>query len=102
MNPLKFKSSGKLPIFSENLWNIPKFNKEERKILLVSYWISAGRSIQILADNREMVSSEIRGSKFHSIDLIQDPLGCDLESALDFHKTYSEAVVGRVYGMHRK
>ena len=36
--------------------------------------------------------SEIRGSKFHSIDLIRDPLGRDLESALDFQKNYSEAV----------
>jgi hypothetical protein len=40
----------------------------------------------------QRLSSEIRGSKFHSIDLIRDPLGCDLESALDFQKTYSEAV----------
>ena len=38
------------------------------------------------------LSSEIRGSKFYSIDLIRDPLGRDLESALDFQKTYSEAV----------
>ena len=55
-------------------------------------WIPAGRSIQILADTRKMVSSEIRGSKFHSIDMIRDPLGRDLESALDFQKTYSKAV----------
>ena len=31
-------------------------------------------------------SSEIRGFKFHSIDLIRDPLSHDLESALDFQK----------------
>jgi hypothetical protein len=40
----------------------------------------------------QCLSSEIRGFKFHSIDLIWDPLGCDLESALDFEKTYSEEV----------
>ncbi len=40
----------------------------------------------------QCLSSEIRGSKFHSLDLIRDPLGRDLESALDFQKTYSEAV----------
>jgi hypothetical protein len=40
----------------------------------------------------QRLSSEIRGSKFHSIDLIRDPLGRDLESALDFQKTYSKAV----------
>lgn len=40
----------------------------------------------------QRLSSEIRGSKFHSIDLIRDHLGRDLESALEFQKTYSEAV----------
>jgi hypothetical protein len=40
----------------------------------------------------QSLSSEIRYSKFHSIDLIQDPLGRDLQSALDFQKTYSEAI----------
>ena len=40
----------------------------------------------------QRLSSEIRGSKFHSIDLIQDPLGRDLESVLDFQKIYFEAV----------
>src|ERR1700737_4539138 len=39
-----------------------------------------------------MISKEIRGFKFYFIDLIWDPLGRDLESALDFQKTYSEAV----------
>jgi len=38
------------------------------------------------------LSSEIRGSKFHSIDMIRDRTGVDLEEALVFQKTYAEAV----------
>jgi hypothetical protein len=36
--------------------------------------------------------SEIRGSKFHSIDMIRDAFGADLESTLNFQKFYAEAV----------
>jgi hypothetical protein len=36
--------------------------------------------------------SEIRGSKFHSIDMVRDASGADLEAALNFQKLYAEAV----------
>jgi hypothetical protein len=36
--------------------------------------------------------SEIRGSKFHSIDMVRDPSGADLETALNFQKLYAEAI----------
>ena len=39
------------------------------------------------------LSSEIKGTKFHSIYMIWDPLGRDLKSALDFQKTYSEGKI---------
>jgi len=32
------------------------------------------------------LSREIRGDKFHSIDMIRDPSGVDLEAALSFQK----------------
>jgi hypothetical protein len=38
------------------------------------------------------LSSEIRGSKFHSIDMIRDASGADLEVALNFQMLYVEAV----------
>jgi Domain of unknown function (DUF4371)/hAT family C-terminal dimerisation region len=38
------------------------------------------------------LSSEIRGAKFHTIDMIRDPSGVDLEAALFFQKMYAEAV----------
>ena len=41
----------------------------------------------------QCLSSEIRGCKFHSIDMIQDALDRDLESVfLNFQKTYPEAI----------
>ena len=40
----------------------------------------------------QRLSNEIRGYKFHSINLIRDPLGRDLNNALDFKKLYSKAV----------
>ena len=40
----------------------------------------------------QRLSSEIRGSKFHSVDMIRDPNGIDLEEALNFQKSYAEAV----------
>jgi hypothetical protein len=36
--------------------------------------------------------SEIRGSKFHSIDMVRDASGVDFEVALNFRKLYTEAV----------
>ena len=39
----------------------------------------------------QCLSSETRGYKFHSIDLIRDLLRCDFESILDFQKIYYEA-----------
>ena len=40
----------------------------------------------------QRLSSEIRGSKFHSIDMIRDSNRIDLEEALNFQKSYVEAV----------
>ena len=34
----------------------------------------------------QRLSSEIRGSRFHSMDMIRDPNGIDLEKALNFQK----------------
>ena len=36
--------------------------------------------------------SEIRGSRFHSVDMIKDPNGIDLEEALNFQKSYVETI----------
>ena len=40
----------------------------------------------------QKLSSEIRRSIFHSKDMIKDPKGIDLEEALNFQKSYAEAV----------
>jgi len=38
------------------------------------------------------LSSEIRGSKFYTIDMIRDLNGVDLEAALSFQKMYAKVV----------
>ena len=40
----------------------------------------------------QRLSSEIRGSRFHSVDMIRDPNGNDLEEALNFQNSYAEAI----------
>ena len=40
----------------------------------------------------QRLSSEIRGAKFHSVDMIRDPNGADLEEALNFQKSYAKAI----------
>ena len=40
----------------------------------------------------QRLSSKIRRSKFHSMDMIRDSNGIDLEEALNFQKSYVEAV----------
>ena len=40
----------------------------------------------------QRLSSEIRGSRFHSVDMIRDPNGVDLKEALNFQKSYAEVV----------
>ena len=41
----------------------------------------------------QRLSSEIRGAKFHGIDMIRDNTGADLESALFFQKSYAESII---------
>jgi hypothetical protein len=38
------------------------------------------------------LASEIRGAKFHTIEMVRDPNGADLEAALSFQKMYVESV----------
>ena len=38
------------------------------------------------------LSSEIRGSKFRSIDMIWDPSGVDIEVAMSFQRLYAQVV----------
>ena len=58
-----FQSSEGNPTVILILWQLadgPENVQEMWLIHLVSYWISAGRSIQILADTREMVTDTLR------------------------------------------
>jgi len=41
----------------------------------------------------QRLSSEIRGTKFHEIDMIRDRTCADLESALSFQKSYAKSII---------
>ena len=42
--------------------------------------------------NEYKAQAEIRGSKFHSVDMVQDPSGVNLEVALFFRRLYAQAI----------
>ena len=44
------------------------------------------------ADYLHCLSNEIRRSKFHSIEMIRDPIGVHLEAAFSFQKLYTKDV----------
>jgi len=38
------------------------------------------------------LSSEIKGSKFHSVEMTRDPIGFAFEATLTFQKSYAKAI----------
>ena len=55
-----------------NFYTIPKFSPLARYFLCLS--------------------NEIRGSKFHNVAMIKDPVGIDLEATFSFQKLYAKAI----------
>ena len=65
--------------------NASTFNEETRFHILPDFGPHGGYL--------KRLSSEIRGGRFHSVEMVRDRTGADLEEALLFQKFFAEAVI---------